>query len=642
MRLRRIGLSVAAVAGVVLMAGAASAQEAPPASTTTSISPPAPPDDGGLDPIDQAVLDQLTGDGAIPNPCAEPTADAPEAASSIVPDDCWGRFPSSHYDIGCDEGAWNHISRKVYCTFTDLAFQGARSSTALALWLIQWAFGFGVYEQLGTPAITLAETYETHLIGPLGLSHLAWFYAVAWCALSAMRGKLTMAAGELLTSVVLAIVAGLLLANPAGYLRGTFETMGMVSGALLSTGTGQPPPEDGVDADAVLQPLQSEVHRAFVEDPYDYLNWGSTNMPPQCIAMRDRILATGPHGNSDEPRDAMHLVGCDEQADFNHDPNGSRLFGAVLTFGASIVMVVLIALIALTIVVAQVVLVILFALLPFAALAGILPGAGRELAWRWVAALLRVALAVVGMSFVLSLLLLTIRSLLEVSTDVGLVERFALVNMVVLAAFIARRRIINSGHGLAASMGQRLAARRSGGDRVAPWLAAPALAGATGFALGASVGPDRMSRGSRMAGTAGRNHLANRRMHRQTKAADARAERRASAVVSRQRTEIQLDGDGNPIRRTSVSVDGPALMSRRAREARDHLEQRAGGGLAEGQRAAGSAGGGWRRQPHERSEPVRRHEVNSARPTAGQGGQGRWGSPTGVDLDDEPVDVEEG
>ncbi len=607
MRLRRVGLTVGVGLSLLLSSDAASAQEPPPStSTTTSVAPPNPTSEADIDPIDQAVLDELTGTEEIANPCAQAQASSSDASSSIVPDDCWGRFPSSHYDIGCDEGAWNHISRKVYCTFTDLSFQGARSSTAMALWLIQWAYGFGVYDQLGTPAITLAETYETQLIGPLGLAHVAWFYAVAWCALSAMRGRLTMAAGELLTSVLLALVAGLLLANPSGYLRGTFETMGMVSGALLATGTGQPPPDNGVDADAVLRPLQAEVHGAFVEDPYDYLNWGGTNMPPQCLAMRDRILATGPHGNNDEPRDAMQLVGCDEQADFNHDPNGSRLFGAVLTFGVSLVMVVLVALVALTIVVAQVVLVILFALLPFAALAAVLPGAGRELAWRWVAALLRVVLAVVGMSFVLSLLLLTIRGLLETSTEVGLVERFALVNMVVLAAFVARRRIINAGHGLAASMGQRLASRRSGGERVAPWLAAPAIAGATGFALGASVGPDRASRSSRFAGTAGRNHLANRRMHRQSKAADERAERRANSVVSRQRTEIQLDGDGNPIRRSSVSIDGPASMSRRAREARDRLEQRTGGDFAERQRAGATPGGGWRRQPEERPHASRR------------------------------------
>ena len=76
------------------------------------------------------------------SPCAAPDGDA--RAATVLPDDCWGRYPSSHYDLGCDEGAWNHLSRKVYCTFTDLSFQGARSATALTLWLVEWSYGLGV------------------------------------------------------------------------------------------------------------------------------------------------------------------------------------------------------------------------------------------------------------------------------------------------------------------------------------------------------------------------------------------------------------------------------------------------------------------------------------------------------------------
>jgi hypothetical protein len=114
------------------------------------------------------------------SPCATPTAGG--EVDTVLPDDSWGRFPSSHYDIGCDEGAWNHLSRMVYCTFTDLAFQGSRSATALTLWLIEWSYGFGVYDRLGGHAITIAETYQRNLIGPLRLSELVWFAAVAWAS----------------------------------------------------------------------------------------------------------------------------------------------------------------------------------------------------------------------------------------------------------------------------------------------------------------------------------------------------------------------------------------------------------------------------------------------------------------------------
>jgi hypothetical protein len=487
-----------------------------------------------------------------------------------VPDDCWGRFPSSHYDIGCDEGAWNHISRKVYCTVTDLAYQGARASTAVALWLVEWSYGLDVYDRLGGHAIAIADTYDRHLIGPVSLGHFVWFLAIAWAAATALRGRITAAAGELGVSFVAAVLGAVFMANPAGYLQGMFDTMGGVSGALFATASGHPPPDNGPDADNVLAPLQAEIHAAFVEQPYDYLNWGGSLSGP-CAAARDRILTDGPHGTDDHPRDAMSAAGCDEQAEFNHDPNGSRLFGAVLTFVAAMVMVVLVVLVAVTVVVAQMVAIVLFSLAPFALLAGILPAGGRTLAWAWLGALGRVLLAVVGMSFVLSLLLLTVQALLAATTDVGLVERFALLNVVIATMFIARKRILTGGHNLASHLAQRLATRRPSAAPVPGWMAAPAVAGVTGFALGASVGADRPTRSGRLAGAAARNQLANRRVNKHAKA----AERRAARTTARQRTEITLDAEGNPESRTAVTVDGPAPTSRRARATRERLERKA-------------------------------------------------------------------
>jgi hypothetical protein len=502
------------------------------------------------------------------SPC---TTDNPgDNASSIVPDDCWGRFPSSNYDIGCDEGAWNHISRKVYCTFTDLAYQGARASTAVALWLVEWSYGFDIYDRLGDHAIAIADTYDRHLIGPLNLGHFVWFLAVAWAAATALRGRITAAAGELGVSFVVAMLAGVFMANPAGYLHGMFNTVGSISGALFATASGHPPPDNGIDAEIVLAPLQAEIHGAFVEQPYDYLNWGGPLTGP-CATARDRILRDGPHGNDNEPRDAMRDAGCGHQADFNHDPNGTRLFGAVLTFAAAGIMVVLVTLVAVTVVVAQMVGIVLFSLAPFALLAGILPAGGRTLAWAWLGALGRVVLAIVGMSFVLSLLLLTVQALLAATTDVGLVERFALLNIVIATMFLARKRILAGGHNLASHVAQHMATRRPGAAPGPAWMAAPAVAGVTGFALGANVGADRPTRSGRLAGAAARNQMANRRLHQHAKA----AERRASRTTARQRTEITVDADGNPDWRTAVTVDGPAPKSRRARAAREQLERQA-------------------------------------------------------------------
>jgi hypothetical protein len=551
-------------------------QPAPPQTTTTAptVQSPAQPvdpfdpdmlEDQDLSRLEREILEDLMSNAPAANPCA-PTdgSQAGGEESSIVPDDCWGRFPSSHYDIGCDEGAWNNVSRKVYCTFTDLAFQGARSTTAVALWMVEWAYGFGVYDRFGGPAISIADTYQTQLVGPLGLSHLAWFYAIAWAAFAMLRGRVALAGSELLLSFLLAGLAALLLANPSGYLKGAFDTMGTVSGAVLSTGTGQPPPDDALDANAILRPLQAQLHKAFVEDPYDYLDWGSSDMPAQCRAMRDRILSFGPHGNSDGPRQAMEDAGCQEQADFNHDPSGPRLFGAILTMSAAMVMAVLVGMVSLTIVVAQIIAVVLFAVAPFAALGAILPGGGRVLALGWLAALIRVALVVVGMSFVLSLLLLTIQALLSAGNDSGIVERFALVNIVVLAMFAARRRILHAGANMAAGIGGRLAPSAPEGG----WLAAGAVGGITGFAIastGEGPGRVRTAAASTVAGNRGRQ-----RAHMTALTAEARA----LQPIPRETATVTLDDQGRPKVERAIVVAGGQPTTRRARAARERLERR--------------------------------------------------------------------
>jgi hypothetical protein len=576
-------VALACIVGSARVSTAQPTQAPPPTTTTTepTVQSPAQPvdpfdpdimQDQDMSRLEREILDDLLSNVPAQNPCA-PTdgSRARGDESSIVPDDCWGRFPSSHYDIGCDEGAWNNVSRKVYCTFTDLAFQGGRSTTAVSLWMVQWAYGFGVYDRFGGPAISIADTYETHLIGPLGLSHLAWFYAIAWAGFAMLRGRVALAGSELLLSFLLAGLAALLLANPSGYLQGAFRTMGTVSGAVLSTGAGQPPPDDALDADAILRPLQAQIHKAFVEDPYDFLDWGGSDMPGPCRAMRDRILVYGPHGNGDGPREAMERAGCQEQADFNHDPSGQRLFGAILTMTAALVMAVLVAMVSLTIVVAQIIAVVLFAVAPFAALGAILPGGGRVLALGWLATLIRVALVVVGMSFVLSLLLLTIQALLSAGNDSGIVERFALVNIVVLAMFAARRRILHAGANMASSIGGKLAPSAPEGG----WLAAGAVGGITGFAL-ASDGAVRKRAVATVAG-----NRASRRGLRTALTAEARA----LQPIPRESTTITVDEQGRRQVQRSVVVAGGQPTTRRARAARDKVERRAAGRAARATRA---------------------------------------------------------
>jgi len=358
-----------------------------------------------------------------------------------------------------------------------------------------------------------------------------------------------------------------------------------VSGAVLSTGTGNPPPDDALDADAVLAPLQGQLHKAFVEDPYDHLNWGGSDMPATCVSTRDRILALGPWGNSDAPRTAMEAAGCEAQAEFNEDPDGQRLFGAVLTMTAALVMVVLIGLVSLTIVVAQIVAVVLFAVAPFAALGAVLTGGARKLALGWIAAMIRVILVVVGMSFVLSLLLLTIEALLSAGADADLIERFALVNIVVIAMFAARRRVLHAGADLAANIGGRLSPQAAQDGN---WLAAGTVAGVSGFAVASGLN-NPPGRTRAMAQGAATTRVGQRRSYNSALV----AERRGLRPVARENVSFEIDPDTGQVRRgaPSVAISGAQPMTRRAAAARQKLERRSASQLRRTARGMGTGPG---------------------------------------------------
>lgn len=424
-----------------------------------------------------------TADPATAEPDTPPATVAER--QTIIPDSGAGQFPTSNYDIGYDGGAWNNIQRKFFGLLTELAFGVVRWLLGIALWLVRWAYGFGVADALGDPALRIGRLYEAEFIGPVGLRQAAIFAALAWAGYHGLRGRLQMAAGELLVSLIVAALGGIILANPQGYLTGMFDTTTRLSGVFLALGTGAEPPDTPQASTAVLDPLAGHLHAAFIEQPYDLLNWGEP-LTGACAAARDRIVATGPHGSEDEPREVMRAAGCGAQADFNHDPTAERLGGALLTLVATAAVVLLLALISITLLVAQIITVLLFAVAPFALVFGLVPGGGREVMWRWAGGLARVFLAIVGMSFVLSLLLLVVDGLLAASEGASIMERFSLLVLVTIGMFIVRKRVVASGAHLAERLGQRLAGAR-GTARGGGWMAPAAAGGISGFALGSAL-----------------------------------------------------------------------------------------------------------------------------------------------------------
>jgi hypothetical protein len=420
---------------------------------------------------------------------------------SFLPSECWGRFPTGNYDIGYDEGAWNHFRRKIYGWWTDFFFNVSKGATQVSLFSIGWAYRFdiGQYRNFG---LNVGENFRSNLteaVFPVGaacrsdrgdegpacpggtfrLVDIGWLVLFGFVAINVLRRRAAMALGELVASVVLMTLCGLLILQRGAYMQSAWDLMDKATVDLLLVGNGrQPDGDEAAAADAVRQ-TQAAIHRAFVEQPYDHINWGHELTGP-CAEARDRIVALGPHDADDYPRNQMGKAGCDAERDFNHDPNGTRMLAALLTATASIVVGFLLIAVGLTVVVAKFATLLLFALAPFAVLTVVLPGSGRRLFWLWAMAIAQAIAAVVGMAFLLALLLQSLTELFKLTGGVSMIERFMLLLLLVLLLAATRRRILSSTQSAAGRLADNLTNARVGGGGV-PWQGP---VGAQGLAFG--------------------------------------------------------------------------------------------------------------------------------------------------------------
>lgn len=415
----------------------------------------------------------------------------------IIPVDQVGPYSTDQYDIGYDAGGFTDFSRKILGFLTELFFSLVGWVVDVGVAIVTWAYGFHLASELARPAASVAEAYQGKMIGPLGLSTLALFVAACYGGWQVFRGRLPRGVGEFAVSLVVLALGAFMLADPAGIMTGTFDASTRVSGAILSVTApaggaapqGGPGSPAGMDYSGYLAPLVREVHRAYVEEPYDILDWGRLLVGTPCAGIRNKILATGPHGADDLPRQEMGAdPPCRQLADFNHDPSFARLMASVLMFAAAAITLVLLVLVAGTVIVAQIVGVGLIAVMPFAVVGGLLPGAGRQLLWRWVTAAIRVFLAIVVMSFLLSFLLVTLDAWLKISQGDPLLERFGVLVAVVVLMVVARKRFLRGAHSAAGRLGQRLESARIGGVGGPGWMGAAAAGGMAGFGLAETIG----------------------------------------------------------------------------------------------------------------------------------------------------------
>jgi hypothetical protein len=402
------------------------------------------------------------------------------------------------YSTGGGLFASADVGRQATGMFTSWIFEGNVWTVHAALWLDHWALTFHVADALAGPAESLAATYQDDVVGPLGLVGIALMFCVFTVFWYCIRGRGTKGMGELAVSLVVLTITACAWAQPSTLLLGNNGVLGHVRDlstglAAITTSIAGGTPEGSVPAcagggeaaddtcdDELQAPLLGNIHNAFVEVPYELLNWGQQlegpAAPSPCYGTEQQILAEGPWGTSDTPRDMMDSAGCNDLASFNADPSPDRLIGAVLCLTAGLLLFVQALIFAGATMLAELSVVGLVVAFPFVIPCGLLPGGARGLLWAWVTRALKAMLVLVATSMTLSLMLVTVSSLITYMSGDPLFEIFIALNAVVIGAIIFRGRITKSLARMAGSAGQRLAGAGIGGTQGRRWLA-PAVGG---------------------------------------------------------------------------------------------------------------------------------------------------------------------
>jgi hypothetical protein len=388
-----------------------------------------------------------------------------------------GDAQTAAYDIGCDEGAWNAFLRKMWCGIQTIPFSLGKWFITLSVGLLNWSLAFGVATGLSRLAGKLSDAYDTNILGRLDVRDLAWIVAVFVAGFHLLRAKFADGARELATTFIIAVLGGIIIANPQGYLDGSVDLAKHTTALSVRAVDGTMNDQPAEDEEAVRQRIGSVLHRTFVAETYDLINWGEP-LTGECAVARDEVLADGPWGGDDRPREIMRQHGCTKQADYNEEPTDQRAFLSLTAFAGSALVSVLLGILAVAVLAAQVTLVALFSGASVAWVIALFPG-GRAILWWWVSRVVWAILITFASTFLLSWISITLTVVLNATADVDVVQR-CLIALVVVAVAFKFRSSIDKGIDAASA---RIAATMNSatGPRGAAKSAAPPAAAGSGF-----------------------------------------------------------------------------------------------------------------------------------------------------------------
>lgn len=378
----------------------------------------------------------------------------------------------SRFDIGYDPGSIVDTDKwddRFFGMLTRLAFSAHTWLAGVCTWLIEQTVTFNIADFVMDPVNQLASTWKNLVVDQLGLANFAAICTAFVAGLLMLSGRLANGLVELLTSLVAGAIFVAILANPGSTLLGDNGLLGKTREFSLQaaaiTITDNPNQKQPV-GDQVAEPLIDGLGYALVVQPHMILDWGKSldTGDGKCLTQYKFLVWSGPYGTDDKPRDYMRSFGCGDLADFNATAGPERLIGTVaLGFGAFI-LIVLLALMAISCALAQVTLAGMVIASPFALVSAYLPRGGRNVLWWWCITVLSAALLVVFLIVGLAAYIRLIIGVFQSTNDVGLIMRFVVFDLLVLAGFALHRKIKRAAGSVASNLVRKLAQSTAGGS----------------------------------------------------------------------------------------------------------------------------------------------------------------------------------
>ena len=389
---------------------------------------------------------------------------------------------SDTYDTTADTGHMWDVGKKAEAAITSMFFGFDRFLIAFCCWLLSWALKFGLAKSLTGPVSNAASSYQTHVINGLGLTSLALVIAGFMCGVQIMVRSRAKGFGELCLSLLVAAIAAVALASPANFANSMMGDNGLLGNtrdtslslADISMG-GQG--TAGAAPGAVADPMETILVNTFVREPHELIQYGvdfddPTSPAHKCVGYYNDtidgqwIVSVAKNKDFDSLDPWSYMGKCDKDAGkFNKDPSVERMFAAALAAFAALIMAVLIILMSGGFLAAQLGLGVLCITAVFAVLAGIVPGGGRAMLWRWCGQTVKALLGIFLSIEFLAMFCLLIQSILKDNSGQGLVIRFAILDFITVAGLIFHRRLINAGKDVSFQFTRRLERMNIGGTK---------------------------------------------------------------------------------------------------------------------------------------------------------------------------------